>query len=29
VNYVTRNGVRLAFVEAGQGDRSMLLVHGM
>jgi pimeloyl-ACP methyl ester carboxylesterase len=29
VNYVMRNGVRLAFVEAGQGDRGMLLVHGM
>jgi pimeloyl-ACP methyl ester carboxylesterase len=29
MNYVTRGGVRLAFVEAGAGDRSMLLVHGM
>jgi len=29
MNYVTRNGVRLAFVEAGAGERSMLLVHGM
>jgi pimeloyl-ACP methyl ester carboxylesterase len=29
MNYVTRNGVRLAFVEAGAGSRSMLLVHGM
>jgi pimeloyl-ACP methyl ester carboxylesterase len=29
MNYVTRNGVRLAFVEAGAGPRSMLLVHGM
>ena len=29
MNYVTRDGVRLAFVEAGAGDRSMLLVHGM
>lgn len=29
MNYVTRGGVRLAFVEAGAGERSMLLVHGM
>jgi pimeloyl-ACP methyl ester carboxylesterase len=29
MNYVTRSGVRLAFVEAGVGERSMLLVHGM
>jgi pimeloyl-ACP methyl ester carboxylesterase len=29
MNYVTRNGVRLAFDEAGAGERSMLLVHGM
>jgi pimeloyl-ACP methyl ester carboxylesterase len=29
MNYVTRSGVRLAFVEAGAGGRSMLLVHGM
>jgi len=29
MQYVTRNGVRLAYVEAGAGDKSMLLVHGM
>jgi pimeloyl-ACP methyl ester carboxylesterase len=26
---VTRDGVKLAYIEAGFGDRSMLLVHGM
>ena len=29
MDYVTRGGVRLAFVEAGHGPKSMLLVHGM
>lgn len=29
MQYVTRDGVRLAYVEAGAGDRAMLLVHGM
>ena len=29
MDYVTRDGVRLAYVEAGQGPKSMLLVHGM
>lgn len=29
VKYLTRNGVRIAYVEKGSGDKSMLLVHGM
>jgi pimeloyl-ACP methyl ester carboxylesterase len=29
MKYVTRDGVRLAYVEAGRGDKTMLLVHGM
>ena len=29
MNYVMRDGVRLAYVEAGTGPKSMLLVHGM
>jgi pimeloyl-ACP methyl ester carboxylesterase len=29
MDYVTRDGVRLAYVEAGRGPKSMLLVHGM
>ena len=29
MKYVTRDGVRLAYVEAGAGEKSMLLVHGM
>ena len=29
MNYVTRDGVRLAYVEAGEGDPPILLVHGM
>ena len=29
MKHVTRDGVRLAYVEAGAGPRSMLLVHGM
>src|SRR5579859_1374107 len=29
MNYVMRDGVRLAYVEAGTGTKSMLLVHGM
>jgi pimeloyl-ACP methyl ester carboxylesterase len=29
MEYVSRDGVRLAYVEAGTGDRTMLLVHGM
>ena len=29
MNYVMRDGVRLAYAEAGEGPRSMLLVHGM
>jgi pimeloyl-ACP methyl ester carboxylesterase len=29
MNHVTRDGVRLAYVEAGAGPKAMLLVHGM
>jgi pimeloyl-ACP methyl ester carboxylesterase len=29
MKYVIRDGVRLAYVEAGAGDKTMLLVHGM
>jgi pimeloyl-ACP methyl ester carboxylesterase len=29
VNHVTRDGVRLAYVEAGTGDPPIVLVHGM
>jgi pimeloyl-ACP methyl ester carboxylesterase len=29
VKYLTRDGVKLAYVEAGQGPRPVLLVHGM
>ena len=29
MNYVKRDDVRLAYVEAGRGPRSMMLVHGM
>jgi len=29
MDYVTRDGVRLAYVEAGRGPKAMLLVHGM
>ncbi len=29
MKFVTRDGVKLAYAEAGAGDRSILLVHGM
>jgi pimeloyl-ACP methyl ester carboxylesterase len=28
MNFVQRNGIRLAYVESGGGPKSMLLVHG-